>query len=317
MSIPETATFNHFSIKKDRRRFFYSFDSPLRLKCREEITLYNCGNPIKNLYYDLKEFKLELKIFTSYNKNLEFHGSYDDGDNEKFENLIIIEFPRNEPFETDEYKTIVLEYIIEISDLTGNFGMLSIPLDTAENTYIEIQTQRLYETYLDFFLHLPDDSIVGIDDNDNVEFLNNRALNYGEKLKFKFDDNLKNVKLIASFSHDLLEFHRHWFELGGAFGWISAVMIMFLLINHSLFFGIQVTSEYFSKYIALIIPISIAVCVSLIAIRGWIFGKDMEWLMYDIDNLNGHYVTFNRLYVALITMIISEIIVVVFILVKC
>jgi hypothetical protein len=292
--------FNEWAIQYERSRIFYTFLTPLKIKCTEEILLYNSGHPVNHIIHDLVEFKEQLYIYDSNDRKLEFHSFY--GLNCQNDYLIKIEFPQDRIFNTGEYRTVILQYFIEYPTFAGNFARLDVSLNFADITYITLEKPKEYQTTLWLFK----------DHDGALEFLPSEGMPDNELLLIEESDvklqiigvnTPENKDLAIIISHDLHNEQKMWFTSGILFGWISSVFILseFLTVLPRL----QDHSK-FLNYVPSIVPLGVAAITSLLIIKGWMFTKDMDSTLNDIYHKNGIYFTYSRVYIALISILILE-----------
>jgi hypothetical protein len=305
-------------IKFERYRTLITFISPRKIKCTEEILLHNLGASTCNIVYDIEQFKQQLYVFDSNGRNLEFYG-YASCSNQQTGLLIKIEFPRDDPLNYNDYRTISLHYYIEPSTLSRYRAQYSIPLDIAESFFIHFEKPKEYHISLRFFKEI-DGKLECITRSDKQLDFKKTDLNVqisGHKL-----EGVKNLFVIVE--PDLHPETKIWFMVGSYFGWVSAVIILTELLvitgtinvlNTKLGLGQiikmqnvpNVQNMSFLGYVPTIIPLSVAAITSLVVIKGWIFTKDMDWILNDINNTKKNLFTEDRIYIALIGILTFEI----------
>ena len=69
--------FKQWTINFERYRTLISFLSPRKIKCVEEILLFNNGSELESLIFDLTDFKLQLYVYDYDDKKLEFHNLHE------------------------------------------------------------------------------------------------------------------------------------------------------------------------------------------------------------------------------------------------
>lgn len=294
------STSKDWAIKYERYRFFLTFLTPLKMKCSEEILLFNSGFPVSHIIYDLAEFKQQLYVHDSDDKKLEFHSFSSLNCAGKY--LIKIEFPSGKPFNEGEYRTVSLHYILEYSTFAGYFARIDIPLDLANNTYIFLEKPKEYQTDLRLFKR----------DEESVKFLIKERRHLDDELEIdesniKLEIVGKNIskskELIIIITHELHKEQKIWFNTGILFGWLSSVFILTELVVVSP----KINLSKFLDYVPSIVSVAVAAITALIVIKGWIFTKDMDWILNDINNRNGIYFTYDRIYISLIIILVLEI----------
>jgi hypothetical protein len=300
---------NDWPILYERYRHFITFLNPRKMKCIEEILLYNSGTPVDYIIYDLGEFKQQLYVYDSDDKKLEFHHFPDPQKISKY--LIKIEFPIWRKLNPEEYRTISLHYYNEIPSYSGFFGLFGIPLDLAKNSYIYFEKPNEYHTVFNFFKSVKKNPEIA-----DLKYLKHTDHTFSDdeldiieseiKVQIVGKNITKSKRLIVTISHELYEEQEIWFQVAGYFAGVSSAFILteliLILINHG---GIV----KFLNFIPTIIPLEVASISSLIIVKGWIFTKDMDWILNDINNANGNYYTYDRLYIALILICIIEIVI--------
>jgi len=98
-------------IKIERMRTFFEFESPSVMKVTEEITLFNKGRSTPYFPYKIDKFRPSLQITDSNGENLLFHSFERYKQYKKYNNIISIRFPKNNPLERNEHRLIKMQYI--------------------------------------------------------------------------------------------------------------------------------------------------------------------------------------------------------------
>jgi|GEM_PF-2157740 len=289
-----------WTIKYERYRCFLTFLTPRKIKCSEEILLFNSGSAVNHIIYDLVEFKQQLYIYDSDDKKLEFHGFSNLDCSDKY--LIKIEFPHEKPFSRGEYRTVTIDYVLEYPTFVGYFAQLEIPLNLADTVYIFFEKPKEYQTelmlfkrrgetltFLDIERRRADDELL-IDESDiKLQIVGNKIS--------------KSEDLVVLINHNLHKEQEMWFNTGILFGWLSSVFILTELI---VVLSKMSNLSSFLKYVPVIIPLAVAAITALIIIKGWIFTQDLDWILNDIDQKNGILFTYSRIYISLICIIVFE-----------
>jgi hypothetical protein len=285
-----------WTIDYERYRTLIIFLTPRKIKCTEEILLYNTGAEASHIIYDLSEFKQQLYVYDSDDKKLEFHSFSDPNDPSKY--LIKIEFPSGKSLKKGDYRTISLHYYIEVSARSRYHGLYSIPLDLAKTSYINFEKPKEYCISLNFLKLGKSEEITVLFDKDDELAFEETDL----KVQIIGKNIVKSKELLVMITPDLHEEQKIWFDLGTYIGLLSAVLILTELILIP-----QHPTDNFIKYVPIIIPLAAAVITSLIVIKGWIFTKDMDWILNDINKTKSEYFTYDRVYIAIICIVIVEI----------
>jgi len=292
-----------WSVKFERYRSLITFLTPRKIKWVEEILLYNSGLEKDHIVYDLVQFKQQLYIFDSDDKKLEFH-SFSSNQKNASKYLIKIEFPKDKPLKTGDYRTISLHYCIEVSSSSRYIGLISVPLDLADSFFIHIEKPKEYQINLNFFQR-PYGIIEIVGNHFNDLYLEETDM----KVQIRGKNTINYKELFVTFRPDLHQDTKAWFDLGAYLGLLSAVLISFELFTAPRDF------DTFSKFIPLIIPLAVSMIASLIVIKGWIFTKDMDWILKDINNTKKSMLTYDQIYIRLIMILALEIAITVIILI--
>ena len=298
MSVLRPDLWKVWSIKYERYRGFITFLSPKKIKCVEEVLLFNGGCDTENLIYDISGYLQQLYVYDSDDKKLEFHKFPDFGGSNKY--LIKIEFPREKLFKFGEYRTIALHYYIEVSSESKYRGEISTPIDIANSSYIHFEKPKEYQTDFYFFKRDEYDHITLINENDTE--LDKEETQFKVQIRTKSIKRCKFLNII--FIPKLREEQENWFKIGIVVGEVSAILILFELIR------IIRTNNVHILDISAIIPLGVSAITSMTVIKGWIFTKDMDWILRDINTRDGFgaWFTYDRSYIALILIITIEIV---------
>jgi hypothetical protein len=286
-----------WSIKFERYRGFITFLSPKKIKVIEEILLFNNGYDVKYLVYDISGYLQQLYVYDSDERKLEFHKFSDRGSNKY---LIKIEFPNERLLKFQEYRTIALHYYIEVPSESRYRGALSVPLDIADSLYIHFEKPKEYNTAFLFFKR---------DSYNDISFLNESDIELDkDETQFKVQIRGKNIErskfLDIIFIPELREEQENWFKIGIVIGETSSILILFELIQLIKLNNVSIQD------ISIIIPLGVSAITSMTVIKGWIFTKDMDWILRDINDKGGidSWFTYDRIYIALILIITIEIV---------
>jgi hypothetical protein len=302
-----------WAIKYERYRTLIVFLSPRKMKCIEEILLHNSGDQVDHIIFDLEAFKQQLYVYDSDDKKLEFHSFTSPRDPSEY--LIKIKFPSEKLLKTDDYRTIALHYYIEVPTDSNYKAGYSIPLDIADSTYIHFDKPKEFHVNLNFFKGDWHRNYTYLTNNDDQ--LKIKETEFKVQIIGKKRDDIKELAIIII--PELREDQKNWFNLGIAIGELSAISILFELIE------IFHTGDKFLNFIPAIIPLAASAIASLIIIKGWIFVKDMDSILREVDttenfpfHINNFYIpfhipfegefTYDRVYIALILIIMIEIV---------
>lgn len=294
----------------DRIRDYYYFESPFKIQCSEEITFCNDGKKIESLIYDLGGFKSHLHILDSNGERIEFHSV----DESQIENLfrgipenerknhhfIIIDFPKNRALEPEEYRTIRMEYLKEITSKElsysgfDDWGYFNIPLDKSNSIYLYAKKPEKYLCKSKFQIIFEDDTRTQIFDITDLDEFENIILededNYAH---IAFLEPIKNCILRYSFSCGIFPLQKIWFDFGAYVGYISAVLIVLLFaVNPDM--GIKVG-----------VPLGAAIIAFLTVTKGWLFTKDMDRIVNVMLLREGRKITYDEIYLVSIALIFT------------
>jgi len=303
------------NILVDRIRVFYHFETPFIIKCTEEITFFNAGRKIESILYDLGEFKSHLHIIDTNGEDIEFHSlraaqmndllsTYPEDQiiNKKY---IIIDFPKNRPLEAEDYRTIKMDYIKEISSKEipsysrfVDWGQFTIPLGNSQSTYLYSNKPKKYLCKSNFQIIFDDNGIQQQFDITNLDEIGNIILededNYSQ---IAIMDSIKNCTLQYSFSIYLHPLQKHWFDFGAYVGYGAAVLYVFLFaINFDM--GVKIG-----------VPLGAAVIAFLTITKGWLFTQDMDRIVNLMQRREGRKITYDEVYLLSIGLIFMELII--------
>jgi hypothetical protein len=300
-------------VKVDRIRVYYYFETPFKIKCTEEITFFNAGKRVESLVYALGGFKSHLHILDSDGTCIEFHslnnmqprGIFGElsQNNIKNRHFIAIDLPKNLPLEPEEYRTIKMEYLKEITseELSYNFdewGFFNIPLDKSKSVYLYSKKPDKYQCKSNFqiiFENEQDSQIFEI--SELSEFENIILEDEDNYAQIAFLEPIRDCTLRYSFSCGIFPLERVWFDFGAYSGYISAILIILLFaINPDLGFRIGV-------------PLGAAIIAFLTVTKGWLFTKDMDRFVNIMLKREGRKITYDEIYLVSIALIFSILII--------
>lgn len=246
----------------DRVRHFRRFETPFFLKCVEEITFYNTKEELSSVTYILDTFRPSLHIFDSNGQQLEFYGSSDREDNEGLK--IKIDFPKERPISYGDFRTIRLEFVQEVNPLELKQTFTRIPLNETASFYVFLE---LPENYVFSRLHY------GILDKNNEDVENVKlAIKKGDSFLNISSKAIKNTaNLYIIFEYEIRGTLSGWYNMGWFFGLISAISTPLLyLYNPKGAIGIATSAGFVISY--------------LFIIKGWLFTKNMDKALINLDS---------------------------------
>lgn len=288
-----------------RVRHMFEFDTPIHLKRSEEITFYNGEiEPLNEIVIDVREFLPYLNVYDSDGKKLIFHSyleeyldfqaiqnenesMHENGNNDKDFNFpIIIEFPRENPVLSREYRTITLNYIKQIEFQKGFIALITVPLDNANHFYLHVKKLSQYKTDIRYLLLSDENNYFRIDDLEEIDYVETE-----DTVSFSsFSSNIPidNCQLVIGVWINLQSWDKRWFDGGIA---IASIAIIINLLLGLLDLKNNLTS---------IIAICSIVNTYLIITKGWIFMKDIDSFMK---------LPYTNIYLFLILLIFSELLI--------
>lgn len=246
----------------DRVRHFRRLETPSLMKCIDEITFHNIGKELSSVEYILDSFRPSLHIFDSNRNQLEFHGDYEDGNEIGFE--IQIDFPKDKAISKDEFKTISLEYIIEVKPSASQTMLITVPLHETASVYVFLEHCENYDFST---IHYG-----ALDDNynlvENADLITDRGESFWYVVAKGAENNSSLLHII--FKHKITKALSSWIKIGIVLGCTSLPLIYILYHFHP-------------SNIMDIIMFAGFIISFLFIIKGWLFSKNMEksLIMYD------------------------------------
>ena len=306
-------------IELKRVRYFYDLKNPFLIKCKEEFTIFNSGLQKDEISYNLGFYKPNIAIFDTDQNKLEFYSNPADS------RIVNIVFPKGRKLEKDEFRTLTLEYTLDIS-YRAHFRkrrewMLTIDLNKADSSYIHIHLNDYYSFKAEYLLDEDDGEQAPINLRN---FLKTFAETKYKKIIMRSDSGLsfeisklelketpeyidlrlkfssdKDYKLKIIYDYDVSSRQKIWFIAGGAFGVIACISIFFLLLKGSK------ADSYYS------IPLASAVIAYLIVTKGWLLSNSLDTAIDRIDITGSRIDSFNTLYIIILGILMIEILLVI------
>jgi len=282
----------------ERIREFWEFETLSSINVESEITfLNNTKENQTKIIFDLGQYKLFLKLFDTDGNLLEFSKNVTDIEGAS-PYCIEIKLPRDRLLYPGEYRTITIKYVISVRDddhveqyENSTYSELCFPLKRGTDLYIVIKSLENFEA--DDYIDILDEK------NDQIDLSVIDQLIQEGKLKFNRTEHIVSLMIKGQDNQTLRITHHHkvhhslisWVHIGAWFGAVSAIVIpvsfSFLILNHCLN--------------SLFISFPIFVITVLIVIKGWLFSKDLD---SSLENMN-------RLYIIIVTVLIVELFVIV------
>lgn len=286
-----------------RIRHFYEFQDPFLFLCSEETTIRNNSKKedIRSIIYDIGEFRNRLHVYDSDGTILEFHRpgedeeQVEDAENGETEQQIEIEFSNDNPLRPGEYRTIKLEYTREIKDYIENgYYVFFFNLDDAPRIYISIRIAKTFHC----------DRKILILSSDGKEFDLEHLREKDDVIEESFENStnitiknpIENCQLLFAFNYDIGKSLKNWFNIGAGFGIITIIIVAVLLCTKP------------GDCLQTVIPFAGIVNTFLLITKGWLFQNNMEKIDKGLCLSKNICISYDRLYVKLIWILIAEIV---------
>jgi len=248
----------------DRVRHTRRLKTPSLMECIDEITFHNTGGEISSVEYFFDSFIPSLHIFDSTGNQLEFHGDYEDENEIVFK--IRIDFPVDKAMSQDEFKTIRIEYILEVKAASVKEIIITVPLLDTASYYVFLEECDNYDFST---IHY------GVLD-ENHDFVENANMTVyrGDSfwsIALKADKNNSGLLYII-FKQKITKTLNLWIKMGVIFGPISSIFIWGSYhFNPSNALGITTYTGFIISY--------------LFIIKGWLFSRNMEKTLIWYDHI--------------------------------
>ncbi|UUX92298.1 acylphosphatase [Methanoplanus endosymbiosus] len=282
----------------ERVRYLFRFETLSSYIAISEITFANKGNEyIGVIKYDLGEYKPFLKITDSNGECLEFAKAREAGKNGNSDYLINIYLPYNRELKPKYRRTLTFENFSPYSCNdesqkyeNANYLRFHFEMPDEINSYVVIEAAEHFD--FDDYLEVIDQDGEVIEDNvmslaEEIRFVSSRS---GKRAYFSFKGDGSKRILRITHRHDVHKRLLNWIRVGLVLGVLSAVFIPIGLI-YSFGNGFLNNSGLFITY-------PVFVITTLVIIKGWLFLKDLD---SELENLNFYYIL-------LVTILVLELI---------
>lgn len=308
VEIPAYPTLPEPSIRIAKIRRIYDLQNPLFIRCDENVTIYNGSDrdiySVERLFYD---YKKDLRIQDFTHEDLEFHSDFfrffNDvepvpGEERNMQEkgatrIITIDFPYNRPLRKGEFRTISLTYTIDYDTLSRHASTFILSLDDAMEHQVVFNKNIRYDCEISYLIYNSANGWL----NSPQEIIPDGKIEIAEDFSYiRIKEPVEDSFLVSSVSFRLRRSEQGWIGLGYYVGMgailVNAVMIALLTGSSAGF----------------VLPVVAVVNTYLIITRGWLFAKDMDYIVAEFPSLTGKSskISYNDRYRIIIALLMIE-----------